>query len=195
MNTREHTRKLVICALFSAIILALGLPTSPLSVLGYIRIQPFEATLLHIPVIVGAILEGPVIGFVLGTVFGITSMVGAIIEPASITAPAFMNPLVSVLPRMLVGLAAAWVYRLLSRRFKGIWTAGVTAVVATVVNTAGVFGMLFLVARFVPEILGVAQSIAPLLLIVVGTNAVPEAIVAAVITVPIVRALKPKAKR
>ena len=36
MNINPKTRRLVICALFSAIILALGLPGSPLNVIGYI---------------------------------------------------------------------------------------------------------------------------------------------------------------
>ena len=38
--------------------------------LGYIMIPPIAATLMHIPVIVGAVVMGPKAGAALGTVFG-----------------------------------------------------------------------------------------------------------------------------
>ena len=191
MNINPKTRRLVICALFSAIILALGLPGSPLNVIGYIRLQPFSATTVHLPVIIGAILEGPVVGLILGTVFGLTSLISAITMPGDVTAPAFMNPLVSVLPRMLVGLAAALIFRALARRLNGHWAVGLAAAGASLVNTGAVFAMIYLIARFVPAIATVAASFTPILLVVLGTNAVPEALVAAAVSIPIIRAMQP----
>ena len=63
MNIRPYTRKLVLLAVFTAIIVALGYPGSPLNMIGFPSIGGvINATTLHIPVIIGAVLEGPVFG-------------------------------------------------------------------------------------------------------------------------------------
>ncbi len=39
--------------------------------LGFINIPPVKATIMHIPVIIGAIIEGPIVGGLIGLVFWI----------------------------------------------------------------------------------------------------------------------------
>ena len=45
--------------------------------LGFIQIPPVAITILHIPVIIGAIAMGPVCGGILGLAFGVLSMLKA----------------------------------------------------------------------------------------------------------------------
>lgn len=66
VSTRNITRFAVLAAI--AVILAF---TS----LGYIQIGPFAVTILHLPVIVGAIVMGPAAGAGLGAVFGLCTFI------------------------------------------------------------------------------------------------------------------------
>ena len=43
--------------------------------LGFIPIGPTNATIMHIPVIIGAIVEGPLVGITVGFIFGATSFI------------------------------------------------------------------------------------------------------------------------
>ncbi|MGI5916908.1 MAG: ECF transporter S component [Anaerolineae bacterium] len=67
-----------------------------------------NATIAHIPAIIAGILEGPVAGLLVGLGFGFSSFMAA-------TIPMFRDPLVAVLPRLFIGLTAAWTYRALRR--------------------------------------------------------------------------------
>ena len=69
MNTKNNTRKLILTALFSGIIILLNF-----SPIGYIQLPLVKATIIHVPVIIGSILLGPKIGASLGIVFGLTSL-------------------------------------------------------------------------------------------------------------------------
>ena len=58
---KEKLRKLVVSSMLGAITVVLGLTP-----LGLIPLGIINATTMHIPVIVGAILEGPVVGASIG---------------------------------------------------------------------------------------------------------------------------------
>jgi uncharacterized membrane protein len=75
--------------------------------LGYITTGFFSITIVHIPVIIGAILTGPIGGLVLGVTWGVTSWHYAT-TLGTIEAAIFVNPLVSILPRILVGLIISY---------------------------------------------------------------------------------------
>ena len=90
--------------------------------LGFIMIPPIAITILHIPVIIGAVLMGPAKGGILGGAFGILSMIKATFfaaSPADILFSPFLSgvPVQSlvmcVLPRILLGVLAALLFRLL----------------------------------------------------------------------------------
>ena len=70
MNSLEKTRNMVVTAVFMAIIIIMAF----VPFLGYIPLGFMNATIIHIPVIVGAILLGPKSGAFLGLVFGLTSV-------------------------------------------------------------------------------------------------------------------------
>lgn len=79
-----------------------------------------------------------------GAAFGIMSLLTSVIYPTD-TTQYFVNPLVSVLPRIMVGAAMWSVYRLIRKIGKKaeIPAISVSCVIATIVNTFLVMTMLF----------------------------------------------------
>ncbi|WP_331618497.1 ECF transporter S component [Romboutsia ilealis] len=171
---KTDVRKMAIIGVLSAISIMLSMTP-----LGFIPIGPTNATIMHIPVIIGAIIEGPVVGITVGFIFGATSLLKALTMP-TITSFAFVNPLVSVLPRMLIGIVAYYVYKLTIKFTKNVFVSGwITGVMGSLVNTAVVLGMIYILygARYA-EALGESASAAKtLILTLVATNGIPEAIV------------------
>ena len=114
---KRDTRWLVQLALMAAIIVVLA--NTPL---GMIQLPIIKATTIHIPVILGAILMGPLAGGILGGVFGICSMVSNTVAPV-ITSFAF-SPFLSTTGlagavkaiwiclgcRILIGVVAGWLW-------------------------------------------------------------------------------------
>ena len=98
---RNRNRQIAIIGAFSALIILMGIPGLHL---GYIQLNPATSlTIMHIPVILSAILAGLPGALVTGTVFGLTSLVNAAANPSGVLDPLFVNPLISVLPRILFG--------------------------------------------------------------------------------------------
>ncbi|MFR1758193.1 MAG: ECF transporter S component, partial [Christensenellaceae bacterium] len=79
-------------------------------------------------------LEGPLFGGILGLVMGVTSLLSALLSP-DLSSPFFLRPEISILPRILIGLVAAGVFRLLARRVNRSWAAGLAAAAGTLTNT------------------------------------------------------------
>ncbi len=63
-------------------------------------------TIMHVPVIIGAVLEGPLVGTLIGALFGLFSLVWAFVAPTGPGDLYFQNPLISILPRLFIGLTA-----------------------------------------------------------------------------------------
>ena len=123
MKTKKHdTRWMVSVALMGAIIIVLA--NTPL---GMIQLPIIKATTVHIPVIIGAILLGPSAGAILGAVFGICSLISNTMAPTllSFAFSPFMSTTgifgaikaiwVSVGCRILIGVAAGWLWKLLEK--------------------------------------------------------------------------------
>ncbi len=106
MNKKTlDNQKLVKAAVLGAITIVLGLTP-----LGLIPLGVINATTMHIPVIIAAIIEGPVVGALVGLIFGLFSLVNAFVRPTPI-AFAFYNPLISILPRILIGITSYYAYK------------------------------------------------------------------------------------
>ena len=107
--------------------------------LGYIKTMGLEITLLHIPVILGAALTGPAGGMVLGAVFGFTSFFQCFGLSTFGTTLFSINPagtfIVCVIPRILLGLVAAYIYRGFDH-LTGKWSGTITGALATICHTA-----------------------------------------------------------
>ncbi len=104
-----NVRKLAIIGVLGAISTVLGMTP-----LGFIPVGPTRATIMHIPVIIGAIMEGPIVGGFVGLIFGLFSIFQAITNPTPVSF-AFLNPLVSVLPRVLIGIFSFYAYDFLRK--------------------------------------------------------------------------------
>ncbi len=105
-------RKMVIIALLGAISVVLGMTP-----IGFIPVGPTRATIMHIPVIIGAIMEGPIVGAFVGLIFGLFSIYQALTTPTPVSF-VFLNPLVSILPRILIGITTYYVYNALRKMGK-----------------------------------------------------------------------------
>lgn len=104
-----NVRKMAIVGVLGAISAVLGMTP-----LGFIPVGPTRATIMHIPVIIGAIMEGPVVGALVGLIFGLFSIFQAMTNPTPVSV-VFLNPLVSVLPRILIGVVTYYVYNSLKK--------------------------------------------------------------------------------
>lgn len=106
-KNRLNLRKMVIIGVLGAISIVLGMTP-----IGFIPIGPTRATIMHIPVIIGAIMEGPIVGGFIGLIFGLFSIYQALTNPTPVSF-VFLNPLVSVIPRVLIGIVSYYVYNTL----------------------------------------------------------------------------------
>lgn len=210
MNTTEKTKDFVLTAMFTAIIFVLAF----VPYLGYIPLGVINATTIHIPVIIGAIYLGPKKGAFLGGMFGVTSLMNNTFKggpTAFVFSPfysagmgdnAFLASLKSLticfVPRILIGVAAYYVFLLLYKLTKGkkapAYLAGGLA--GSLTNTILVMnGIYFLFGESYAAATGKNYStLYSAIMTIIGMNGVPEAIVACLITAaicPILRKLKP----
>ncbi len=185
-----ETRQIAIVGMLSAISIVLGA-----SGVGFIPLPMAKATIMHIPVIIGAILEGPVVGMAAGLIFGIFSIVQNLTNP-SLLSFAFLNPLVSVLPRMLIGVTTHYSHRIPFIR-NSVLKIAVSAVVGTLTNTVGVLGMIYLLyAEEFAQAMKLDVSKAAAGIAGIGlTNAPGEMIVSVALSIPIVLAVRKMLKK
>lgn len=127
---------------------------------GFIMIPPISITLMHIPVIIGAVTMGPLFGGVLGASFGVMSMLKATFAAAS-PADIIFSPFISgspvqslilcIVPRILLGVIAAWLFIGLKRLLKNeVVAIGLSAGVATLCHSAMVLGLMWLLFDSLP---------------------------------------------
>ena len=161
---------------------------------GFIPLFAVNATTLHIPTIIGAMAAGPKVGAMTGFFFGMFSFIQAFRSPAVMMQFASSyNPLyaliICVVPRVAIGWIAWKLFRILPG--KVAVRAGGAAVITTFLHTV-MFLSLFYLLVGVPftEHQGVSPvAVAEMLAGIAGANGIPEAIVAGVITAPILSAL------
>ena len=151
MNTRskqsDRIRRMVISAMLSAITAVLTFTP-----IGMIPLPPPlpSATMVHIPVLVAALVEGPAVGLIVGLVFGVCSLIRAWEVGMVGLTLFFRNPLVSILPRLLVPLAAVGIWLLWKKfvRQNAVTDklgAALSAAVGTIANTVLCLGMIVLI--------------------------------------------------
>ena len=196
MAASKATRQLTLTALFIALVVLLGLTPLGLIPLGFINV-----TILHIPVIIGALVLGWKGGLILGCMFGLVSTLRAfgIPLPASALVSNLMaeSPLLvvvmSMLPRLLVPLATCGLCHLLERRGARRSVAlAASAVAGTLTNTVFYLGLMLLFYILT------SLDAAAVLGLIAGTGALgggAEAVVAALVTTPVVLALEKIQKR
>ena len=176
MKKKQKLVRLVMCALFSALIVVMTFAPN----LGYITIIPnlISITTLHIVVILGAAILGPSYGAFLGTVWGTLCLIKAFMEPILINLP-FQNPLVSVLPRILVGLVAGLIVKaLLKTKLPRAISIGIASAAGTLTNTGLVVLTLWLTDGLGVYLNGSAATLKNIYTALIGLNGIAELIVA-----------------
>ena len=143
MKTKENSTvfHIAITAGFASLTLFLGITH-----LGLIPLSPIVSlTIMHTPVILAAIIGGLWSGIGVGFVFGIYSLIQAAIHPSGMLDPLFVNPLVSVLPRMLIGVAAWGIHRLLKMipKMPRVLSSSIAAFFGSLTNTIFVIGAIY----------------------------------------------------
>lgn len=177
-NNRQTTtvlvRRIVVTGILVAVTVLLGL----LPVGGFI---PFptgvNATTLHIPTVIGGILEGWPVGGLIGLCFGLFSFLRS-------TTPLFKDPLIAILPRLFIGVTAHFSYAAL-KRVNELVAVGVGAAVGTATNTILVLTLAVLRGYMDVKL---AATVAV-------THGIPEIIVAVVVTVAVVATWRQIARR
>lgn len=189
-----------------------------------------NATVAHIPAIIGGILEGPLVGLVVGLGFGFASFMRA-------TIPLFKDPLVAILPRLFIGVTSAYAFaglRRASRRTLTVMLAVILVVllafcfevsktiawlgpILAVVSLAGAVFLYWWMQREDVQIVALAvvagvgsltNTILVLTMAVVRgylsaeaawgvglTHGIPEVIVAAIVTIAVVAAVRQIGRR
>lgn len=194
MTNRQKIYRLVVIALFAAIIIIQNF----IPFLGYIPFGPLNLTIIHVTVIVAALILGPKDGAIIGGIWGLITFIRAFVWPTSpLAVIVFVNPLVSVLPRILIGVVAGWSFILLSKQLKNKFLSmGIAAFLGALTNTVLVLGQIYLFYQNqAPAMYSLdVHALLPYLLGVVATNGIPEAILAAIacplIATPLLKKIK-----
>lgn len=195
---KKGTRWMVSVALMAAIIIVLA--NTPL---GMIQLPIIKATTVHIPVIIGAILFGPLAGAILGGVFGICSLISNTMAPTLLSfafSPFLASNLAGVLKalwisvgcRILIGVAAGWIWILFRKIKLNTYVAlAITGFAGSMVNTIMVMGSIyFLLAQQYAEAKEVAvTAVFGLIMGTVTASGIPEALAAAVLVAVIGKVL------
>ena len=200
MKEKKHdTRWMVSVALMAAIVIVLA--NTPL---GMIQLPIIKATTVHIPVIIGAVLLGPSAGAILGFVFGMCSMISNTMAPTllSFAFSPFMSTTgipgalkaiwISVGCRILIGVAAGWLWILLSKlKVNQVIALPSVGFVGSMVNTITVMGSIYLLfAQQYAEAKDVAvTAVWGLVMGTVTASGIPEAIAAAVLVLALGKVL------
>ena len=170
----QRTNKIALTGILGAIAILLGLTRW-----GFIPwFGGVSLTIMHVPVVIGAILAGPVAGAGIGLIFGLFSMFQAAIAPAGPTDVWFTNPLLSVVPRLFIGPIAWLVYSVLKKHQIPAILFGAAA--GSVANTVLVLGTIGLMGYLPWTVLG---SIALI-------NGIPEIIISALISLLVIAAIR-----
>lgn len=177
LNTRYRIRTITIHSMFIALIALMGF----IPFLGFLPIGAgVSITLIHIPVLLGATLLSTKSSTIFGLTFGLVSLFVVLTNPAPLpTDLFFLNPMISIFPRILFGLLAGLILsyaKQLNPRIK--WFAiSIGSFLATVGHTILVLTMLWLFesAAFIDSF----GSLFNLIWFILSLNGFLEAILAA----------------
>ncbi len=155
MKARKHdVHWMAATALMAAVVVLLA--STPL---GMIPLPMIKMTTTHIPVIIGAILLGPLAGTILGAVFGICSMISNTMAPALLSfafspflassgAGALKAVWIAVGCRAMIGLVSGWLWIGLKKlRLNDYIALPVVGFIGSMTNTVFVMGSIYFLLR------------------------------------------------
>jgi uncharacterized membrane protein len=194
--SNTQIRKVVTMGALSALVLTLGFTN-----LDFIPLPVAAVTILHLPVIIGALLEGPVVGMFIGLLFGIFSIIKAgMIGVGPIDLAALNFPYIAIIPRLLIGPAAYFVYKTIMKLASNggsgenaavIYTPKTVAIESAAIVVAAVVGSFVNTILYLEGIVLVLEEITfPMIIPVIAFNGVLEAVTAALIVLAVISAWK-----
>lgn len=207
------TKDIAITALFVAIVAVMTLTP-----LGLIPLPIVSINIVLIPIIICAQTTNLKTAVLVSTAFGIFSLINSYIKPTTILAFALQNPLVSIFPRIFIGVTTFFTFKGLKWFFskktlkhksdsnieydeisvkkfrKDTYFASlISAIVGVVTNTLGFFAMLLLSYGGTELSSGGVVGL-PFLAGILTANFIPEVIAGALIcplvVIPLEKALK-----
>ncbi len=196
---KYDTRYLTALGLFVAIELVLSATG-----IGLIPLPVIKATTMHIPVIIGAVVLGPLAGGILGGVFGVCSMWVNTTAPGLLsfafspfmsmsgTSGAVKAVWIAVGCRILIGVVSGWLWIALKKlKLNDLIALPVVGFAGSMTNTATVMGSIYFLLR--PEYAQVKnvgmEAVLGLVMGTVTTAGVAEAVAAVVLVTAIGKVL------
>lgn len=163
-------RQLTVAGFLSAITIFLGLTGY-----GFIPLVIMNATILHIPTIIGSLTAGRKVGMIVGFMFGIFSFIRSLQAPSALLLFAVQYNVVAdaficIVPRILIAVTAVLTTVCHTILFLGSFTA--------------IVGVPYAEAQGIPF-----MNVINIMLGITAVNGIPEAIVSGLIITPIVMAL------
>ena len=198
MNNK--TRRFTYLTLFVTIEIVLAV----VPFLGYVPLGFINATTLHIPVILAALMLGKKEGMIVGAVFGLSSLIKNTMTPNATSflfSPFFAiggvngnfgSLIIALLPRILIGLIAVVVFKLLSKKLNENLSAIIASFVASFINTSLVMaGAYFIFGDIYANAVGVPMaSLGTFIMTVVFTSGLAESVLAAIVCPIVYKATK-----
>ena len=196
---KKDTRWTVTVALMMAIVILLA--NTPL---GMIQLPIVKATTVHIPVIIGSIVLGPLAGAILGATFGICSLISNTMAPTllSFAFSPFLSTTgfagvikalwVSVGCRTAMGIAAGWLWIFLKRvKMNQNIALLVTGFLGSMFNTIFVMGSIYVLfaSQYAQAKEVAVTAVFGLVMGTVLASGVPEAIAAAILVIALGKVL------
>ena len=190
---KKDIRWRVTVALMVAIVLLLA--NTPL---GMIQLPIVKATTVHIPVIIGSIVMGPMAGAILGATFGICSLISNTMAPTllSFAFSPFLSTtgLVGVLKaiwvsvgcRTAMGLASGWLWSLLKKlKVNQNIALIITGFLGSMFNTIFVMGSIYVLfaSQYAQAKEVAVTAVFGLIMGTVVASGIPEAIAAAILVI------------
>lgn len=200
MRIDKKVMDMSLAGIFTAVIIAM----SVVPFLGYIPLGFMNATIIHVPVIIGAILLGPKYGAFLGLVFGISSLIKATLTP-TVTSFVFSpfvtiggysgnlwSIVIAIVPRVMIGVISYYIFQMIMKHGHG--KKGGRTVAFTIAGIAGAMTNTLLVMNGIYFFFGESYAAASnkavaniydMILGVILSFGIPEAILAGMLTAAI----------
>ncbi len=180
--TKKNIFKFAQLAVLSAILILMAFTP-----LGYLRMPGIEITFNAIPVVIGAMVLGPLYGGILGGVFGITSFLQCVfgLSPfgaALLAIDPVLTLVLCMVPRILIGVVAGLLFKAFKN--KNIVSFFVCSLAGSLTNTALFVGGLILLfgnTAYIGDMISASASIVAFFIAFVGINGLIEAIACTVL--------------
>ncbi len=156
--------------------------------IGFIAIPALgvSITIVHIPVIIGAMYGGRKVGLYLGLVFGLSSWAMALMRASQPFDLMFQNPILAVVPRALFGLSVWYVFAAFKKLVpKKPLSLALTFITVTLIHTVLVMGVALAMSPFYEGVLG-AELFMFIVTVALPIVAPFEMTIAALVGTPIV---------